>query len=165
MKIKPTVKGFFIQHYSFWGLAAIALFLAGILSFVLVPGFYALFSFALVGGGVLAFAVPFSHSWLHCRATSISFDEDKLVYETGILDYKKKKIPINQITDSSITRSFVDKFIGSAAFNISTSGSSGYEIVCHGFNHQELESVHNQLYSRIRQASRERQDAPGNALL
>ncbi|MBN1169662.1 PH domain-containing protein [Candidatus Micrarchaeota archaeon] len=100
--------------------------------------------------GILTLVLPLIHAHLHCKATSISFDDDKLVHETGILNNRKKKIPVNMITDSSSSRTFIEKFLGTGTLSISTSGSTGYEMVCDGLDYSELETLHQKLYSRIR---------------
>lgn len=161
--IKPTMKGHFVKHY----LASIPFslaFLAGGAAFLaFVPDADLVWAALLFAAGVLASGIPAAHSVLYCRATTVSFDGDKIVLETGILDHRKKKVPVNMVTDSSASRTFIERFFGTGTLNISTSGSTGYEIVCHGLDYRELDSMHNMLYEKIRRAGAERQSAPGAA--
>lgn len=148
--IKPTVKGFFIKRYLAWLPVSVVSAAAGALVLASYPEVDGLAGVSLIAAGALALGATILHSWLHRGATSIYFDDDKIVHETGILDHRKKKIPMNMVTDSSATRTLIEKLFGTGTFNISTSGSSGYEIVCDGLDYSELEAMHNSLYARLR---------------
>lgn len=148
-KIRPTVKGYFVKHYIILLPLSVAAAATGVLILVSVPDVDPIAGIFLITAGALALGATILHSWLHRGATSLFFDEDKIVYETGILDHRKKKIPMNMVADSSATRTFIEKFSGTGTLNISTSGSSGYEIVCNGLNYFELEAMHNALYARL----------------
>lgn len=148
--ISPNTNGFFLERYFMSSIFAALLITVGIgtsLAFFQLDSF---FGILLVIIGILIFILSLTHSKLHCNATKIYFDEDKLVYETGIINHKKKKIPVNMITDTSITRTLIEKIFNIATLNISTSGSSGYEITCKALNHYEAEEFHTALYDMIK---------------
>lgn len=156
-KIKPTIKGYFISHYISIVLVVVIIIAIGALIYAkLLPidGFIGLIILAL---GLVLVIFALIHCKLHSDATSIYFDEDKMVYETGIFSHKKKKIPVNMITDSSVTRRFIERIFNVATMNISTSGRSGYEIICDGLDFKETEEIHAKLYELIKKQKNNRE--------
>lgn len=150
IKTKPTIKGYFIKHYLLLIPLSIIFILIG-LYIILTPIILtSILGLILIILALFLIAGALIHCKLHCDATSIYFDEDKLVYETGIIKHYKKKIPLHMITDSSLTRSFIEIIFGLATLNISTSGRSGYEIICDGLNYAETEKTHIFLYEKIK---------------
>lgn len=154
--IRPTVRGYFIHHYLLLGVLSVLITAIGIGAVLGALDFMdSNMGVAAIVFAVVLISVALAHSKLHRNATSVYFDEDKMVYETGILSHFKKKIPIHMITDSSLKRSFIEKTFGVATLNISTSGSSGYEIVCNGLDYAETERMHDILYERIKKSKTE----------
>jgi uncharacterized membrane protein YdbT with pleckstrin-like domain len=152
-KLTPLMFGYMIGHY----------FIAIVLSFVfLVVGLYLLpvkamgpIGFGAIGGGFLILAILLLYAFLYTKTTAITFDGDKVVFETGILSKRTKKVPVHMITDSSLNRSFLQRILGAATLNISTSGSTGYEIVCEGLRNQQARELHDEIYERINQLQRQ----------
>jgi len=148
--IRPTIKGYFISHYIVIAILSLLLVLAGFSIILKVIGSDSSLGFLLIAIGLVLTISALAHCKIHRDVTSVYFNEDKLVYETGIFNHHKKKIPVHMITDSSLNRSFIGKMFNIATLNISTSGRSGYEISCDGLDYLETERMHDLLYENIK---------------
>ncbi len=159
--VKPTAVGFFLKHYYILLLAfPIALvILAASLAGVFVLELFVILVLFIALAVMMALAI--AHSKLHCNVTSVYANEEKLVHETGILHHHKKKLPMHMITDTSIKRTLFDRAIGIATLNVSTSGSSGYEVIVSCLPHSESEVFHENLYGIISKNQAKLRTEPG----
>ena len=141
-KIRPRFIGYFLAHYLFVVplavvLAALALMNVGEMEFF----------FIFLAVLVLLFSI--AHSKAHEMVTSIYIDDNKFVHESGILKNKKNSLPISMVTDSLITRSVLERVLGTCTLNVNTSGTSAYEVVCDALDFGEAEGVNNLLHEMI----------------
>lgn len=148
-KIKPTILGYMMGHYLLAIPLSIIFVLAGVYLFLI--NFMGQIGMGVIIAGIMIIIVPLIYSILYSRTTSIGFDDEKIIFETGILSRRTKKAPVHMITDSSLNRSLLQRIVGAATLNVSTSGSSGYEIICEGLRHNEAKELHEQLYEKINQ--------------
>ncbi|MFH1785652.1 MAG: PH domain-containing protein [Candidatus Micrarchaeota archaeon] len=148
-KIKPKLLGCLIENYFFLDIVAVILIIAGGAVYLSTINILDTVGIALIVLGIAILIVTIILSKLKAHTTSIYFSDEKIVYETGIVSTRKKKVPINMVTDSSITRGLRARLFGFATLNISTSGSTGYEIICNGLDYNEINSVHEELYKKI----------------
>lgn len=147
MKLHPGPVGFFIRHYGF------AAFF-GLL--VLVGGPVAFFN-GLDGGipagifvlGALIWLVGVVHALLHDQFTTLYLSEEELIFETGILHHRIRRVPISKITDTSTDRDFLDKLLGACTLEVNTAGSSGYEVEARGFKFAAVQAFLDELYGLI----------------
>ncbi|MFH1520983.1 MAG: PH domain-containing protein [Candidatus Micrarchaeota archaeon] len=147
-KIKPTTLRYMIGHYLFAIPLSIIFILTGAYFFS-IKFMGNEFGLGVIVAGIIITLIPLIHSVVYSRTTSIGFDDEKIVFESGILSHRTKKAPVHMITDSSLNRSLVQRITDAATLNISTSGSSGYEIVCEGLMNKEAKELHEQIYERI----------------
>jgi len=160
-QIKPSVKGFLVSRYFWLIVFTFLLFFAGVLILVFADFDGSFFlSLLLIAFSILADSFAFAHARFNRATTTLYFDEDELVYETGIVTKTKKKMPIHTITDTAITRTFLQRIFGGAALRINTGGSAAYEITMDGLNNRKLEEFHNELYKRVIEM-RQRIEEPG----
>lgn len=152
--IRPDRRGFFITNYSWVSILAlfgVASFLASLTGSLPIGALVWLGIFAATA--IIA-ALGWYYTKIYCSVTSISMAEDKLVYETGIFSHRRKNIPIHMVTDTSLNRSFFQKLIGVCTLNVSTSGSSGYELAIPNLPHGPACEFHDALYGAIQRFAR-----------
>ena len=159
--IRPVVWGFLINHYIMLVPFSILVLVVGIALYfsgveMLEPaGIFAILILAV------SFAFAGAHAVLHCKVTSIQFDGNKLIYETGIIHHKRKKAAIHMITDSSVSRKLIEQVFGLATMRINTSGTATYEIVCDSLVRKDADEMHNHLYDVLNMISKRHQAEPG----
>jgi len=141
-KIRPRFIGYFLAHYLFVVplavvLAALALMNVGEMEFF----------FIFLAVLVLLFSI--AHSKAHEMVTSVALEDNKIVHECGIFQHKKNSLPISTITDSAITRSVLERMLGTCTLQVNTSGLSGYEVVCDALDVEEAEKMNNLLHEMI----------------
>lgn len=152
MQIKPSARGHYLKHHA--PLTAVAILLAFAGSFLLLSiGFLAAFAIAaiisaiIIAGGIL-------HSSLNRAHTTLHVSNDEVVYERGILNHHKTKVPIAMITDSTIKRSFMDKLARVSTMLINTSGTTEREIIAEDFDFAEVEKMGDEIHRLIRELHR-----------
>ncbi len=85
-----------------------------------------------------------------CKTTEIFIDTTNIVYKHGILRKRKKSVPIERITDTSINASVIDGLLGTATLNISTAGQDGYFISFRDMEREKAIKFQNQINSFIK---------------
>ncbi|MFA5108664.1 MAG: PH domain-containing protein [Candidatus Micrarchaeia archaeon] len=148
MIIHPSTFGFYARNYWTATLLSIVLFAAGI--FMAFQGQIEIAA-ALIVVAIIIVVVGIGHSVIHHKHTSLSLTESEVVYETGMLNHRKIRAPIQMITDSQIKRTFVEKLVGISDLYINTSGGAHDEIVANDFESKEVEAMHDEIYRLIRQ--------------
>ena len=147
MRIRPSTHGFYAKNYLFSTLLAVILFFSGI--YMAFETGELLISIGLVVLGSLLIAIGIVHSVVNTKSTVLYLEENKLVYETGILSHHKKIAPLSMITDSTIERTFFERIVGVGDLHINTSGTAGIEILANDFNFEDVEKIHKQIYEII----------------
>ncbi|MCX8163037.1 MAG: PH domain-containing protein [Candidatus Micrarchaeota archaeon] len=140
---KPNLKVFFLFNYFY-------LVLISAFSSLLVL-FSALFPLSLSLGAFLFFFLVFLaifpilaaaiHSYLYYKNTSLVVMDEKLIYETGILQHSVVTVPLKSVTDYSLKRSFIQRFFNVATLSINTAGGVGFEIIADNFDYQTLAEI------------------------
>ena len=141
-KIKPMFVGYFMTHYFFVVPLAIVLVALALMNVGEMKIFF-LFVTALV------LLISIVHSKVHAMFTSVALDDNKVVYEGGIFQHKKNSLPISTITDSLITRTLLERALGTCTLNINTSGTAAYEVVCDALGAGEAEGFNNLIHETI----------------
>lgn len=106
-------------------------------------GFFFLFVAALV----LLFSLV--HSKLHEMVTSVALEDNKVVHESGIFKHRKNSLQMSMVTDSLVTRSVLDRMLGTCTLHVNTSGTSAYEVVCDALDVKEAEKMNELLHELI----------------
>lgn len=146
-RIKPTAFGYMLGHYLMVIPLSAVFVLVG--AYLFSIKFMGQVGLGVIAAGIIITLIPLIHSVLYSRTSSIGFDDEKIVFETGILSRRTKKAPVHMVTDSSLNRTLLQRITGTATLNISTSGSSGYEIICEGLRNKEAKELHEQIYEKI----------------
>lgn len=89
------------------------------------------------------------YSYLYYLNTSLIVDEEKVIYEYGILHHSVNTIPLKNITDFSLKRSFIQRLFNIATLSINTAGGQGFEINALDFNYPEVFRISSLLNSKI----------------
>lgn len=141
-RIRPKLTGYFLTHYFFVMPLAIVLVALALMN-VGELGLFFIFLAVLV----LLFSIV--HSKAHEMVTSVALEDNKIVHESGIFQHKKNSLPISTITDSAITRSLLERMVGTCTMHVNTSGLSGYEVVCDALDANEAEKMNSLLHEMI----------------
>ncbi|MCX6777969.1 MAG: PH domain-containing protein [Candidatus Micrarchaeota archaeon] len=148
--ISPKTRIHYIKRYStamlipIACLLAVIIILAGGLSTGLILPVFVILAASLILMGVL-----YSYSVVYCNSVKLYMDGDDVIEERGILSHSEKKINVQRITDTSVTRSFIDKLLGAAMLNINTAGKEGYEVIVDCLSYSDAEKMHDEIYARM----------------
>ena len=149
MMVKPTMRGFILKRYLLHIVFGLVL-----VGFALATEAPLGIEELRAGAGVLGFfliVIPLVHAKLYEKTTTVyTTEDDYIVYERGILHHNKKKIAINNITDTAISATLLERIINTRTLKINTGGSLGYEAEIEDLDKEEAEELHDFILNRKR---------------
>jgi uncharacterized membrane protein YdbT with pleckstrin-like domain len=143
----PNLLFFYFDHFLYlifillvFLLISIFLFYSSSINLILFLG-----SIILI---LIIFLASLVYSYLFCKNTVLSLDNNFLVYETGIIKHEITSVPINNVTDFSFKQGVIQKIFNVATLSINTSGGQGFEIIASNFDFPSLAKIHSHLKSK-----------------
>lgn len=148
--VKPSLAGFVMQNYGgiVLSLLILSLLFYTISSALFINEMKAL-SHILTMLAIAVLLVVLVYGFLYKEATTIYVDEEKVSYETGVLERVRKDIPIAKITDSVIQRSVLERVLGLATLYINTAGRAEYEIVQKYLPYHFAKRIRDNIYKHM----------------
>ncbi len=147
MKIHPSFKHLIIKNL-FLPIVILILIYIGLIS--ILPNELGvkviLYSIPII---FLLFLIVLTYLYIYSKNTSIYLEEDKLIFERGILKKDRKWIPLEKIDETLIKQNFIDRIIGGAELYVDTSGQEGYEIVVSDLNYNKLKELNDEIYKKL----------------
>jgi uncharacterized membrane protein YdbT with pleckstrin-like domain len=152
--LHPSRRVYFIKNYYIVILVVLIAITAQILVLTgyIDPANFSFVSMVLLLAMFLL-GISMFHTSLHCKNTFVLLEAYQIVYETGILNSKRKVITFDRITDTALNRTLFDKILGTATLNISTAGSTKYEIRASELKYGPASYIHEKLHEKMRTSS------------
>jgi len=129
--------------YSFLGAAAAAALLVAASPLLLPVA-------SLGAAALLVLTLPFA-SWLirlHSHSIRCTITQSELVFTSGMLQKTTRTIPLSNIDNISVSRTFFQHLLSIGTLNIDTPGGYGYEAVLSDFGNNDISKIISLISSR-----------------
>lgn len=145
----PSRRAYFVQNYF------LVVFIFAMAIFVEIAALIGIIENTVIVLLLLFFAlilmiISIGHTILHCKHTFVMLEKYKISYETGIINRKRKVVPLDHITDTSMEQNVIDLLLGTATLNISTAGSRSYEITASCLKYEAAAYIHEKIHIKIK---------------